>query len=124
MTSHSGIRPEHQYTISSQQSVYYQAPLSKICIAEGCNSRAYYDSNFGLFDYCTPRCRDVHLLPEYNKKLERDIADFHQQCSTVVLPSEAFSINAAANLRKLVVTKFSPGKGLGLILLLDETSRV
>ena len=103
--------------------MYYQAPPSKICVAEGCNNRAYYDSNFGFFDYCSPRCRDVHLLPEYNKKLERDIAEFHQQCSTDVSPSEALSTNTAANLRQLVVAK--SGEGLGLILLHDEeTSRV
>ena len=94
-------------------------------MAEGCNNRAYYDSKFGLFDYCTPRCRDVYLLPEYNKKLEKDIADFHQQFSTDVSPSEVFSTNTAANLRQLVVTKLRPGEGLGLILLHDEeTSRV
>ena len=92
-------------------------------MAEGCTNRAYYDSKFGPFDYCSPRCRDVHLLPEYNKKLERDIAEFHQQCSTDVSPSEVFSTNTAANLRQLVINKLS--EGLGLILLHDEeTSRV
>lgn len=29
----------------------------------------YYDLVYGPFSYCSPSCRDQHLLPEYNRKL-------------------------------------------------------
>lgn len=33
----------------------------------------YYDPMYGVFDYCSPSCRDTFLLPSYNKKLQEDI---------------------------------------------------
>ena len=33
----------------------------------------YYDPTYGLFSYCSPSCRDQHLLPEYNKKLREHL---------------------------------------------------
>ena len=47
-----------------------------ICEAKGCYKTAYYDPMLGYFSYCSPKCRDEHLLPDYNKKLEAAIANF------------------------------------------------
>ena len=33
----------------------------------------YFDSRYGPFPYCSPSCRDQHLLPDYNKKLKEHI---------------------------------------------------
>ena len=44
------------------------------CAASGCKNFVYHDPLLGKFDYCSPKCRDEHLLPSYNKKLKEDIA--------------------------------------------------
>jgi len=33
----------------------------------------YYDLVYGSFSYCSPSCRDQHLLPEYNRRLKEDL---------------------------------------------------
>ena len=33
----------------------------------------YYDLAYGEFSYCSPSCRDQHLLPDYNKKLREHL---------------------------------------------------
>lgn len=34
----------------------------------------YYDLVYGSFSYCSPSCRDQHLLPEYNRKLKEHLS--------------------------------------------------
>ena len=48
-------------------------PFLKECSATGCSSRVHYDAELGPFDYCSPECRDRHLLPQEREKLRRDI---------------------------------------------------
>ena len=36
----------------------------------------YYDVAYGEFSYCSPSCRDQHLLPDYNKKLREHLESF------------------------------------------------
>ena len=38
-----------------------------------CNNLKYCDSRYGPFPYCSPSCRDQHLLPGYNQKLREHI---------------------------------------------------
>ena len=38
-----------------------------------CNNMKYWDSRYGAFPYCSPACRDQHLLPGYNQKLREHI---------------------------------------------------
>ena len=33
----------------------------------------FYDQMYGIFNYCSPSCRDNLLLPSYNKKLQEDL---------------------------------------------------
>ena len=47
-----------------------------VCEAKGCYKTAYYDPMLGYFSYCSPKCRDECLLPDYNTKLKADIANF------------------------------------------------
>ena len=43
------------------------------CPALDCHNKVHYDSELGPFDYCSPECRDRHLLPIERRKLEEDI---------------------------------------------------
>ena len=43
------------------------------CENTACKNMKYYDPTYGLFSYCSPSCRDQHLLPEYNKKLREHL---------------------------------------------------
>lgn len=43
------------------------------CENTSCNNMKYCDLVYGLFSYCSPSCRDQHLLPEYNKKLREHL---------------------------------------------------
>ena len=51
-----------------------------ICQATGCRNPVYCDPLLGQFIYCSPKCRDEHLLPSYNKKLKEDIDKFEHDC--------------------------------------------
>ena len=55
------------------------------CQAPGCYRKVHYDSELGPFDYCSPECRDQHLLPIEREKLKADIAKFSSEISS--LPS-------------------------------------
>lgn len=46
------------------------------CSAEGCYNKVHYDRELGPFDYCSPECRDRHLLPKERQELDRDIKTF------------------------------------------------
>ena len=67
--------PKRRYcrTCSSMYSANFGACPS--CYTRGdcenttCNNMKYYDIDYGEFSYCSPSCRDQHLLPEYNRKL-------------------------------------------------------
>jgi len=45
----------------------------ELCKNPTCKKIRFTDALYGHFDYCSPGCRDKDLLPEYNKKLERDL---------------------------------------------------
>ena len=55
------------------QSPAYSAPILKDCTADGCSRKVHYDQELGPFDYCSPECRDRHLLPQEQDKLKDDI---------------------------------------------------
>ena len=61
--------------VPSQHPGYYAAarPVLKNCPAVGCLNKVHYDPELGPFDYCSPGCRDVHLLPLEQKRLKDDI---------------------------------------------------
>lgn len=61
----------HTYYHSS----HYYPPQPK-CKASDCNETVFSDPILGEFNYCSPQCRDQHALPEYNQKLDIDIAKF------------------------------------------------
>ena len=46
-----------------------------------CNNLKYYDSRYGPFPYCSPSCRDQHLLPGYNQKLREHIESANNSAS-------------------------------------------
>lgn len=66
-----------------QQYYYsYSAPLLKDCAALDCKNKVHYDPELGPFDYCSPGCRDIHLLPRERKKLMEDIEANSKNMST------------------------------------------
>lgn len=48
---------------------------------EGCSQPAFYDPVLGYFDYCSPPCRDNHLLESNRKKLKEDIEQQKKEIS-------------------------------------------
>ena len=53
------------------------------CPATGCYKKVHYDDVLGPFDYCSPECRDRHLLPMEQRKLKEDIANFSKTIATL-----------------------------------------
>ena len=49
------------------------------CENTSCNNMKYFDSAYGSFAYCSPACRDQHLLPGYNKQLREHIESVTKQ---------------------------------------------
>ena len=46
-----------------------------------CSNLKYWDSRYGPFPYCSPSCRDHHLLPGYNRKLREHIESANNSVS-------------------------------------------
>lgn len=72
-TGHGGYHSQHY-----QPQHYQPASLSE-CKADGCASRVHYDPEVGAFDYCSPSCRDNHLLPTEVERLKADIEELVEQ---------------------------------------------
>ena len=45
-----------------------------LCAANGCTNKVWYEFDLReAFDYCSPECRDRHLLPIKNRELEEEL---------------------------------------------------
>ncbi len=55
---------------------FVQPPATGPCSAPDCSNSCYYDMSVGEFDYCSPPCRDKHLLPKEKKRLHDDLQAF------------------------------------------------
>ena len=53
------------------------------CKADSCMNPAFYDPEVGMFDYCSPSCRDTYLLPKEKLKLQTDIHELEEQLQAV-----------------------------------------
>lgn len=113
----------HDVSGTSQTSSHYftyqyhsYGPTLPICNAIGCSEPVKYDERFGAFEYCSPKCRDEHLLPDYNKKLQEDIDRFHAECkvshshTTSTLP-----ITSSSNIRTVTI-ETKPKEDIGFLL--------
>ena len=54
--------------------VQAQLPSLPTCKRRDCSNPVHYDPTFGPFEYCSPQCRDAHLLEPEREKLLNDIA--------------------------------------------------
>ena len=72
--------------VGVQYSTAYSAPILKKCAANFCFKDVHYDSELGPFDYCSPECRDRHLLPLEQERLRSDIKKNSEKMA-VCLPS-------------------------------------
>ena len=99
------------------------------CQAEGCHKTAYYDTMLGYFSYCSPQCRDEHLLPDYNKKLKVDIANFEANPPTDYMQSSSSSSSSSFKktygevMRQPVIEK-KPKEPLGIIFARKDGAKV
>ncbi len=66
--------------------IIIQPPVIRSCGAPDCTDLCYYDPSVGEFDYCSPSCRDKHLLPKEKKALQDDLKAFECQVKQIVLP--------------------------------------
>ncbi|KAL5516922.1 hypothetical protein EMCRGX_G002371 [Ephydatia muelleri] len=64
-----------------------QRPSRRTCKNSGCTKPVYDDPTYGAFDYCSPLCRDAHLLGSEREKLLRDIDEYTKQSRSSSLPS-------------------------------------
>ena len=55
----------------------------------------HYDHELGPFDYCSPECRDRHLLPKEREKLKKDIDNYSRKMATFYTPPSSSSASAA-----------------------------
>ena len=73
------------------QSPAYSAPiLLNDCSADGCTRKVHYDQELGPFDYCSPECRDRHLLPKEKDRLKEDI-EVNRENMITYLPAPSSS---------------------------------
>ncbi len=73
---------------------FVQPPETGPCSAKNCNKPCYYDPSVGEFDYCSPSCRDKHLLPKEKKSLQDDLKAFEYQVKLPVSGGEKRGIGA------------------------------
>ncbi len=95
----------------------YQAEWPK-CIASGCLRPVHYQKEFDFFKYCSPKCRDDHLLPDYNMKLDAEI-DNYRYLQTAVSRGQTSPRAARGDSSSNEVTvtvKLQPKEPFGFIL--------
>jgi hypothetical protein len=72
-------------------------PFLKKCAADWCSNKAHYDSELGPFDYCTPQCRDRHLLPQEQKRLREEISENTAKMMISNFPPSPHTVLGTAN---------------------------
>ena len=57
------------------------------CAADGCQNQVWYDPGLGqaLFSYCSPECRDRHLLPIQKQKLKEELEELKMELQQEVV---------------------------------------
>ena len=97
-TSQAPFQPAQPTYVPVQQPQYpsYLASL-KDCAADSCSKKVHYDYELGPFDYCSPECRDRHLLPLEREKLKKDIEDYSMKMATFYYPPSSSSASAATD---------------------------
>lgn len=57
------------------------------CTADGCTNKVHYEfdlqEDLRAFNYCSPECRDRHLLPIRRRELEEELAEMKQELERV-----------------------------------------
>lgn len=73
-----------------QQTHFSHVPVRPTCRADGCTRLVHFEMgihpNFGCFDYCSPECRDRHMLPILHAQLEKDIKSLQENAHSQVIP--------------------------------------
>ena len=106
-------------------SVANSGPYLKNCAADGCFNKVHYDPELGPFDYCSPPCRDRHILPQVQKKLREHSSENTAKMITYMSPpsSPSSTFNSGTS-RSPVVGKTDPvSTGSAVAATADETSR-
>ena len=118
------IRSDHYDSVTSHN---YQAEVPK-CNAIGCLKSVHYEKEFGFFKYCSPKCRDDHLLPEYNIKLDEEIDNYRYLQTDVSIIQKSPIYRAArgdsSSNEVRVALKLKPKEPFGFILLNQESRMV
>ena len=59
---------------------YPQPPAHRpVCGANGCTSLVHWEPDVGSFDYCSPECRNKHLLPVQKALLSSELKELTDQ---------------------------------------------
>ena len=105
-------------TVASHQLQYPPLPHLPKCKSDACPNPVYCDPYFGQFDYCSPACRNEHLLEREQKRLKDDVMDGIKKLRELQPPLSAESTSTlgadSSRKSKIVITK-SPGQALGII---------
>ena len=95
------------------------------CEAVGCYKQVHFDQMLGYFSYCSPQCRDQHLLPDYNMKLKADIADFEANPPTEYKQSSSSSpLSTYGEVVRQVVIEKKSREPLGIIFAKKDATKV
>ena len=111
------------------------------CKADSCMNPAFYDPEVGMFDYCSPSCRDTYLLPKEKLKLQTDIHELEEQlravgvaqqksqpkassvdpsekkCKAIIIVQPSLSLFSIVYVNVPAFTHFSLAKGLEVVTL-------
>lgn len=80
---HGHSDPYNQLHTHSHYSHYPQPPAHRpLCGATGCTNPVHWEPDVGNFDYCSPECRNKHLLPIYKDQLLSDLKELTDQLQT------------------------------------------
>ena len=92
---HTPLPHTHMYTsgshsVSATCTTYYghpRQPQVPVCLADGCINVVWYEpglqKDLQVFDYCSPECRDRHLLPISRLMLAEDLIAMKQELHRV-----------------------------------------
>ena len=76
------------YPSHGSYSHYPQPPSTRPkCGADWCTNPVHWEPGVGNFDYCSPECRNKHLLPIQKAQLHSDLKEMTDRLHTSAVPN-------------------------------------
>ena len=76
----------HSQPYTRSHHYYPQPPAHRPqCGADGCSNPVHWEPDVGSFDYCSPECRNKHLLPIQKDQLLSDLKELTELLHTAAV---------------------------------------